>query len=91
MKRHVVLAIAIAIASLLLGVGAGPAFAAPSIPLATQSVVLNDGTSYAETEAISTLADGSAIVAGLFVGTVAFGSTSLTSAGSDDTGGVDRC
>jgi hypothetical protein len=84
MQRHVVLAIAIAIASLLLGVGAGPAFAAPSIPWATQSVVLNDGTSYAETEAISTLADGSAIVAGLFVGTVAFGSTSLTSAGSRD-------
>ena len=84
MQRYVVLAIAIAIASLLLGVGAGPAFAAPSIPWATQSVVLNDGTSFAENEAISTLADGSAIVAGLFVGTVAFGSTSLTSAGSRD-------
>jgi hypothetical protein len=82
MQRYVVLAIAIA--SLLLGVGAGPAFAAPSIPWATQSVVLNNGASAAETEAISTLADGSAIVTGLFVGTVAFGSTSLTSAGSRD-------
>jgi hypothetical protein len=82
MQRYVVLAIAIA--SLLLGVGAVPAFAAPSIPWATQSVVLNNGASAAETEAISTLADGSAIVTGLFDGTVAFGSTSLTSAGDDD-------
>lgn len=79
MQRYVVLAIA----SLLLGVGAGPAFAAPSIPWATQSVVLNSASA-AEIEAISTLADGSAIVAGPFVGTVAFGSTSLTSAGSRD-------
>ena len=65
------------------GVGASPAVAAPSIPWATQSVV-NINASTAETEAISTLADGSAIVTGLFTGTVAFGSTSLTSAGSDD-------
>lgn len=66
------------------GVGASPAVAAPSIPWATQSVVLNNNLSAAETEAISTLADGSAIVTGLFTGTVAFGSTSLTSAGSYD-------
>ena len=65
------------------GVGASPAVAAPSIPWATQSVALNSA-SEADTEAISTLADGSAIVTGLFEGTVAFGSTSLTSAGGDD-------
>ena len=56
------------------GVGASPAVAAPSIPWATQSVALNSA-SEADTEAISTLADGSAIVTGLFKGTVAFGST----------------
>ena len=65
------------------GVGASPAVAAPSIPWATQSVALNSA-SEADTEAISTLADGSAIVTGLFEGTVAFGSTSLTSAGGKD-------
>ncbi len=82
MHRHVLLAIVTV--SLFLGVGASSAVAAPSIPWATQSVVLNNGRSAAETEAISTLADGSAIVTGLFVGTVAFGTTSLTSTGSDD-------
>ncbi len=80
MQRHVLLAIVTV--SLFLGVGASSAVAAPSIPWATQSVV--NGASAAETEAISTLADGSAIVTGLFRDTVAFGSTSLTSAGSRD-------
>ena len=81
MHRHVLLAIVTV--SLFLGVGASSAVAAPSIPWATQSV-LNNGASAADTEAISTLADGSAIVTGVFEGTVAFGSTSLTSAGDDD-------
>ena len=82
MHRHVLLAIVTV--SLFLGVGASSAVAAPSIPWATQSVALNNGVSVADTEAISTLADGSAIVTGLFEGTVAFGSTSLTSASEDD-------
>ena len=81
MHRHVLLAIVTV--SLFLGVGASSAVAAPSIPWATQSVALNSA-SEADTEAISTLADGSAIVTGLFKGTVAFGSTSLTSAGDND-------
>ena len=81
MHRHVLLAIVTV--SLFLGVGASSAVAAPSIPWATQSVALNSASD-AEIEAISTLADGSAIVTGLFEGTVAFGSTSLTSAGDDD-------
>jgi hypothetical protein len=61
------------------GLGASPALAAPLFPWAAQSFGANDGSSVAETEAISTQADGSAIVTGLFRGNVTFGSTTLTS------------
>ena len=67
-----------------LALAASPALAAPLFPWAAQSFAANDGSSDAETEAISTQADGSAIVTGLFKGTVTFGSTTLSSAGGND-------
>ena len=42
------------------------------------------GTSWDIGEGVTTLSDGSAIVTGYFNGTAVFGSTTLTSAGSDD-------
>ncbi len=67
-----------------LALAASPALAVPLFPWAAQSFAANYDSSDAETEAISTLADGSAIVTGIFEGDVTFGSTTLTSAGSDD-------
>ena len=67
-----------------LALGASPALAAPLFPWAAQSFAANDGSSDAATEAISTQADGSAIVTGLVEGTVTFGSTTLTSSGGSD-------
>ena len=67
-----------------LALAASPALAAPLFPWAAQSFAANDGFRLAEAEAISTQADGSAIVTGLFEGTVTFGSTTLSSAGGND-------
>jgi hypothetical protein len=66
-----------------LGVGANAALADVSIPWATQSVAAS-GSDSAEAEAISTMADGSSIVTGLFRGSVSFGSTTLVSSGNAD-------
>ena len=67
-----------------LALAASPALAAPLFPWAAQSFAANYDSSKAETEAISTQADGSAIVTGLFTGIVTFGSTTLSSAGDND-------
>jgi hypothetical protein len=68
----------------VLAFGAGPAMSQTLMPWATQAVSDNSGASASEAEAITTLADGSAMATGLFKGTVDFGSTSLTSAGNND-------
>ncbi len=67
-----------------LALAASPALAAPLFPWAAQSFAANVGFNDAATEAISTQADGSAIVTGLVEGTVTFGSTTLTSSGGSD-------
>jgi hypothetical protein len=66
--------------ALTLGVVSAASLASVGVPWATQvgSTSLDLGL------ATSALSDGSAIVAGKFSGTATFGSTTLTSAGSDD-------
>ena len=72
-------ALMIIIAAAALGLGASTALAAVQVPWATQA----GGTSSDIGRGVSALPDGSSIVTGDFLGTATFGSTTLTSAGSD--------
>ena len=65
---------------LLVGVQVVSASPAPEVSWATKA----GGTGNDYGNAISALPDGSSIVTGYFTGTATFGSTTLTSAGSDD-------